>query len=97
MGFALDLCVIQSIRVLEAALKASPASVVVAEPFLFNIGEFWLPGNALWSLNLIPSVTATLYELRSVTAIENKRNLLIAVAEWSGDGLKTACLKMPTN
>ncbi|KAJ7654415.1 hypothetical protein DFH06DRAFT_513816 [Mycena polygramma] len=40
---------------------------------------------------------STLYELRSVTAIENKRNLLIEVAKWSGDGLKTTCLKMPTN
>ncbi|KAJ7255526.1 hypothetical protein B0H12DRAFT_1016341 [Mycena haematopus] len=39
---------------------------------------------------------STLYELRSATAIENKRNLLIAVAKWSGDGLKTTCLKMPT-
>lgn len=67
----------ESIEVLETALKASPASVVVAEPFLFNL--------------------STLYELRSVTAIENKRNLLIEVAKWSGDGLKTACLKMPTN
>ncbi|KAJ6581568.1 hypothetical protein B0H19DRAFT_930624 [Mycena capillaripes] len=40
---------------------------------------------------------STLYELRSATAIENKRNLLIEVAKWSGDGLKTTCLKMPTN
>jgi len=39
---------------------------------------------------------STLYELRSATAIENKRNLLIEVAKWSGDGLKTTCLKMPT-
>jgi hypothetical protein len=28
--------------------------------------------------------SATLYELRSATAIENKRNLLIEVAKWSG-------------
>ncbi|KAK7025241.1 trafficking protein particle complex subunit 12 [Favolaschia claudopus] len=39
---------------------------------------------------------STLYELRSATAIENKRNLLVEVAKWSGDGLKTTCLKMPT-
>lgn len=39
---------------------------------------------------------ATLYELKSVTAVENKRALLIEVARWSGDGLRTACLKMPT-
>ncbi|KAF8216585.1 hypothetical protein K438DRAFT_1559177 [Mycena galopus ATCC 62051] len=40
---------------------------------------------------------STLYELRSATAVENKRNLLIEVAKWSGDGLKTTCLKMPTS
>ncbi|KAG6833005.1 hypothetical protein H0H87_012591 [Tephrocybe sp. NHM501043] len=67
----------QGIDVLETALKASPSSVVVAEPFLFNL--------------------STLYELRSATAAENKRNLLLEVAQWSGDGLRTTCLKMPTN
>jgi hypothetical protein len=40
--------------------------------------------------------TATIYELHSATATEKKRDLLIEVAKWSGDGLKTACLKMPT-
>lgn len=40
--------------------------------------------------------TATLYELHSATAIEKKRDLLIEVAKWSGDGLKATCLKMPT-
>lgn len=40
---------------------------------------------------------ATLYELRSNTAAEKKRELLIEVAKWAGDGLRTACLKMPTN
>ncbi|KAG6831100.1 hypothetical protein H0H92_012777 [Tricholoma furcatifolium] len=64
------------IAALEAALKASPSSVVVAEPFLFNL--------------------STLYELQSTTAAENKRNLLLEVAKWSGDGLRTTCLKMPT-
>ncbi|KAF5383712.1 hypothetical protein D9615_003662 [Tricholomella constricta] len=67
----------EGIDVLETALKASPSSVVVAEPFLFNL--------------------STLYELRSSTAAENKRNLLLEVAKWSGDGLRTTCLKMPTN
>ncbi|KAJ7623179.1 hypothetical protein FB45DRAFT_924801 [Roridomyces roridus] len=67
----------EGIEVMERALKAHPESVVIAEPFLFNL--------------------STLYELRSSTAIENKRNLLIEVAKWSGDGLKTACLKMPSN
>ncbi|KAJ7066551.1 hypothetical protein C8F01DRAFT_1248551 [Mycena amicta] len=66
----------EGIAVMERALKDSPQSVVIAEPYLFNL--------------------STLYELRSATAIENKRNLLIEVAKWSGDGLKTTCLKMPT-
>ncbi|OAX34869.1 hypothetical protein K503DRAFT_697904 [Rhizopogon vinicolor AM-OR11-026] len=39
---------------------------------------------------------STLYELHSATATEKKRDLLIEVARWSGDGLKTTCLKMPT-
>jgi len=67
----------EGIEVLETALKTSPSTVVVAEPFLFNL--------------------STLYELRSATAVDKKRNLLIEVAKWSGDGLKTACLKMPSN
>ncbi|KAL0575186.1 hypothetical protein V5O48_006780 [Marasmius crinis-equi] len=67
----------ESIEVLEKALKASPSSVVVAEPFLFNL--------------------STLYELRSTTATQKKLELLIEVAKWSGDGLKIACLKMPSN
>ncbi|KAJ7696598.1 hypothetical protein B0H17DRAFT_1053832 [Mycena rosella] len=66
----------EGIDEMEKALHASPQSVVIAEPFLFNL--------------------STLYELRSATAIENKRNLLVEVAKWSGDGLKTTCLKMPT-
>jgi len=39
---------------------------------------------------------STLYELHSATAAEKKRDLLIEVAKWSGDGLKTTCLKMPS-
>lgn len=39
---------------------------------------------------------STLYELHSPTAAEKKRDLLIEVAKWSGDGLKTTCLKMPS-
>ncbi|KAK0188654.1 hypothetical protein F5146DRAFT_1104142 [Armillaria mellea] len=42
-------------------------------------------------------VLATLYELRSATGADKKRDLLIEVAQWSGDGLRTTCLKMPTN
>jgi len=67
----------EGIATLERALNASPSSVVVAEPFLFNL--------------------ATLYELRYAGAIEKKRDLLVEVAKWSGDGLKTSCLKMPAN
>ncbi|KAJ7281467.1 hypothetical protein C8J57DRAFT_1297707 [Mycena rebaudengoi] len=54
----------EGIDVMELALNSSPQSVVIAEPFLFNL--------------------STLYELRSATAIENKRNLLVEVAKWSG-------------
>ncbi|KAM6497132.1 hypothetical protein JOM56_007605 [Amanita muscaria] len=67
----------EGISVLENALRASPSSVVIAEPFLFNL--------------------STLYELRYANAIEKKRELLVEVAKWSGDGLKTSCLKLPTN
>ncbi|KAF9224009.1 hypothetical protein BS17DRAFT_780349 [Gyrodon lividus] len=67
----------EGIDLLESALKASPSTVAVAEPFLFNL--------------------STLHELRSATAIDKKRELLIEVAKWNGDGLKTACLKMPAN
>ncbi|KAF8630143.1 hypothetical protein AX15_003096 [Amanita polypyramis BW_CC] len=67
----------EGITMLENALKTSPSSVVVAEPFLFNL--------------------STLYELRFANAIDKKRELLVEVAKWSGDGLKTSCLKMPAN
>jgi len=39
---------------------------------------------------------STLYELRSSIAADKKRDLLIEVAKWCGDGLRTTCLKMPT-
>ncbi|KIP01161.1 hypothetical protein PHLGIDRAFT_123601 [Phlebiopsis gigantea 11061_1 CR5-6] len=39
---------------------------------------------------------STLYELRSNTAADKKRELLVEVAKWAGDGLRTSCLKMPT-
>ncbi|THG97246.1 hypothetical protein EW026_g4723 [Hermanssonia centrifuga] len=67
----------EGIQVLEDALQASPSTIVVAEPFLFNL--------------------STLYELRSTTAADKKRGLLVEVAKWAGDGLRTACLKMPVN
>ena len=40
---------------------------------------------------------ATLYELRSAVAADKKRELLLEVAKWSGDGLRVTCLKLPTN
>ncbi|OSD04792.1 hypothetical protein PYCCODRAFT_1363432 [Trametes coccinea BRFM310] len=66
----------EGIQVLEAALQTSPATIVTAEPFLFNL--------------------STLYELRSAAGADKKRELLIEVAKWAGDGLRTTCLKLPT-
>ncbi|EMD38936.1 hypothetical protein CERSUDRAFT_47943 [Gelatoporia subvermispora B] len=40
---------------------------------------------------------STMYELRSTAGMDKKRDLLIEVAKWAGDGLRTTCLKMPTN
>ncbi|KAG6891591.1 hypothetical protein C0992_002629 [Termitomyces sp. T32_za158] len=83
----------EGIEVLEIALKESPSSVVKAEPFLFNLCKFV-------SLRYSPecqSSLATLYELHSGTAAEKKQSLLLEVAKWSGDGLRTTCLKMPTS
>ncbi|CDO69636.1 hypothetical protein BN946_scf184851.g24 [Trametes cinnabarina] len=67
----------EAIQVLESALQTSPATIVTAEPFLFNL-------------------LATLYELRSAAGADKKRELLIEVAKWAGDGLRTTCLKLPT-
>ncbi|KAI0061054.1 hypothetical protein BV25DRAFT_830314 [Artomyces pyxidatus] len=67
----------EGIAVLEKAFQASPSTLAMAEPFLFNL--------------------STLYELRSAVAAEKKRELLVEVAKWSGDGLRTTCLKMPSN
>ncbi|KAI0654039.1 hypothetical protein C8Q70DRAFT_1030630 [Cubamyces menziesii] len=39
---------------------------------------------------------ATLYELRSAAGADKKRELLVEVAKWAGDGLRTTCLKLPT-
>ncbi|TCD71852.1 hypothetical protein EIP91_003195 [Steccherinum ochraceum] len=40
---------------------------------------------------------STLYELRANIVSEKKRELLVEVAKWAGDGLRTTCLKMPAN
>lgn len=48
-------------------------------------------------LNFGVHPTATLYELRASFGMELKKDLLIQVAQLSGDGLRTTCLKMPTN
>lgn len=39
LSFHSDLFLFKGIEVLEKALKSSPASVVIAEPFLFNLCE----------------------------------------------------------
>ncbi|KAI0766704.1 hypothetical protein BD413DRAFT_569950 [Trametes elegans] len=39
---------------------------------------------------------STLYELRSSAGADKKRDLLVEVAKWAGDGLRTTCLKLPT-
>lgn len=86
---------VKGIAILEDALHTSPASVVVAEPFLFNLCTSVLHSSApLVRLILEP---ATLYELRSTIGLEKKKALLVDVAKWSGDGLRATCLKMPAN
>jgi hypothetical protein len=45
----------------------------------------------------LASFTGTLYELRSFIAADKKGRLLIEVVKWSGGGLRTTCLKVPTN
>jgi len=48
-------------------------------------------------LNFCIRHVATLYELRASYGMELKKDLLIQVAQLSGDGLRTTCLKMTTN
>lgn len=88
---------LQGIDALESALQASPATIVTAEPFLFNLCEYnyFRPRCLLSHLRVCSP--ATLYELRSTAGVDKKRELLIEVARWAGDGLRTTCLKMPTN
>ncbi|GBE86415.1 hypothetical protein SCP_0902940 [Sparassis crispa] len=66
----------EGIRMLEEVLRASPSTIVVAEPLIFNL--------------------STMYELRSTVGVDKKRDLLVEVAKWAGDGVRTACLKMPS-
>lgn len=90
----------EGIEVLEAALEASPSTLAMAEPFLFNLCAFFflppLSAPLEYTLTHYDSQKATLYELRSSIAADKKRELLIEVAKWSGDGLRTTCLKLPT-
>ena len=37
---------------------------------------------------------ATMYELRAGLTAYRKKDLLVEVAKWSGDGLRPTCLKM---
>jgi len=54
------------------------------------------PSTALAAEPLLFNIS-TMYELRSTAGMDKKRDLLIEVAKWAGDGLRTTCLKMPTN
>lgn len=65
----------------------------MAEPFLFNLCTLIQYRNLT---DMLIGFTATLYELRSAIAVDKKRDLLIEVAKWGGDGLRTTCLKMPS-
>ncbi|KZT09985.1 uncharacterized protein LAESUDRAFT_722128 [Laetiporus sulphureus 93-53] len=53
------------------------------------------PSSALATEPLLFNLS-TMYELRSTAGADKKRNLLIEVAQWAGDGLRTTCLKMPS-
>jgi len=87
----------EGIQVLEAAFEASPSTLAMAEPFLFNLCACFFCYSMYGSPStLFACSIATLYELRSSIAADKKRELLIEVAKWSGDGLRTTCLKMPT-
>ena len=39
-------------------------------------------------------LVATMYELRAGLTAYRKKDLLVEVAKWSGDGLRLTCLKM---
>ncbi|KAI0953947.1 hypothetical protein AcW1_006737 [Taiwanofungus camphoratus] len=54
------------------------------------------PSTTLMAEPLLFNIS-TMYELHSTAGIDQKRELLIEVAKWAGDGLRTTCLKMPTN
>ncbi|EJD47971.1 hypothetical protein AURDEDRAFT_113238, partial [Auricularia subglabra TFB-10046 SS5] len=96
--------------VLTNMLEADPENAAVANNLavsLLSSGKVQEATEILESsLQLNPaSVTAaepllfnlaTLYELRSTTAMDKKRDLLIEAAKWCGDGLRTTCLKLPS-
>lgn len=88
------LILLQAIQVLEGALQASPLAVTTAEPYLFNLCEWGISFSASQYRLIITHTPATLYELRAGLTLSKKRDLLIEVAKWSGDGLRTTCLKM---
>ena len=82
------------IRLLEEAIKLSPSTTLAAEPLLFNLCKWRRSSRVLYAAE---PLTATMYELRSAAGADKKRNLLVEVAKWAGDGLRTTCLKMPSN
>lgn len=80
---------------LEEAIKLSPSTTLQAEPLLFNLCERHIPSWHRHRLTLTSQ--ATMYELRSTAGIDKKMNMLVDVAKWAGDGLRTTCLKMPAS
>ncbi|KZV94593.1 hypothetical protein EXIGLDRAFT_672967 [Exidia glandulosa HHB12029] len=97
-------------RILASLLEANPEDAAVANNLavsLLSSGKVLEATEILESsLQLNPSLVtaaepllfnlATLYELRSTTAMDKKRDLLIEAAKHCGDGLRTTCLKLPS-
>ena len=88
-------------RGFRKSLKASPSHFSIHQLLLSRFFSTYVSNAFItmftWNLNnaFFFGLT-TLYELRSMTRFE-KKELLIEVAKWSGDGPKTHCLKMPAN
>ena len=71
--------------------------IKIHTPLYFGTSTFTSRNNLIAVTHYaLPHTIATLYELRSSIAADKKRDLLIEVAKWCGDGLRTTCLKMPT-
>jgi hypothetical protein len=75
-------------QVLEAALQASPPTLAMTKPFLFSLCACF----TLFFLSLHFLNTPYFASI----AVGKKRELLIEVAKWSGNALRTTCHKMPS-